>query len=70
MKIKYVSHACLYVETNGDRILMDPWFGSPSYLNQWHVYPQPADESVPVPPSQVAHITREPSPAILITPPY
>lgn len=26
-------------------MLMDPWFGSPAYLNQWHIHPQPADVS-------------------------
>jgi hypothetical protein len=46
MKVRYISHACLYCEAGEDRILFDPWYGSPAYLNQWHVHPQPADDTV------------------------
>lgn len=46
MKINYVSHACLFVEAAGVKILTDPWFGPPSYLDQWHVHPAPKDETV------------------------
>ena len=46
MQVRYISHACLYCEAGDDRILFDPWFGNPAYLNQWHIYPQPADDAV------------------------
>jgi len=41
MKIKYISHAGLLIETDNIRVLMDPWFDGPAYLNQWHLFPKP-----------------------------
>lgn len=46
MRTQYVTHACLFHEAGDDRILTDPWFATPAYLNQWHVHPQPGDDSV------------------------
>ena len=43
MKIKYISHACLYVETADTKILIDPWFNGPAYQQQWNVFPKPVD---------------------------
>ncbi len=45
MKIKYIGHACLFCEAGEDRVLIDPWFETPAYLNQWHISPGPTDES-------------------------
>ena len=46
MKIDYVSHACLYVETPDLSIIMDPWFDEPAYLNQWHLQPKPTAHEI------------------------
>lgn len=43
MKIEYISHACLYVETQDTRIVIDPWFNGPAYQQQWNVFPKPVD---------------------------
>jgi hypothetical protein len=45
MKLTYVSHACLLMEHEQLKIVTDPWFNGPAYLNQWHVFPRPADTS-------------------------
>ena len=45
MKIKYVGHACLYVETADRKIVIDPWFNGPAYQQQWHIFPKPVDTS-------------------------
>lgn len=41
MKIEYVSHACLLIDTGREKILTDPWFNGPAYNNQWHLFPKP-----------------------------
>jgi hypothetical protein len=43
MKIKYVSHACMYIETADSKIVIDPWFQGPAYQQQWNVFPKPVD---------------------------
>src|SRR5262249_20620997 len=45
MELRYVGHACLYLDTGHDRILMDPWFDRPAYLNQWRIHPSPTDHA-------------------------
>ncbi|MBO6805962.1 MBL fold metallo-hydrolase [Thalassospira sp.] len=39
MKITYITHACLLVETDGLRILTDPWIAGPSWGGNIWVYP-------------------------------
>ena len=46
MKIEYVSHACLLIETSDVRIATDPWWDGAAYCGQWHVFPRPVRESV------------------------
>ncbi len=46
MKIEYVCHACLFVDTGDAKIAMDPWFNGPAYCDQWHVFPKPVVENV------------------------
>jgi hypothetical protein len=46
MKIEYICHACLLVDTGDVRIATDPWFNGPAYCNQWHVFPKPVNESI------------------------
>ncbi len=46
MKIEYVSHACLSIETADARIVTDPWFNGGAYCNQWHVFPRPVNTEI------------------------
>src|SRR5262245_17676679 len=46
MKVTYISHACLLIDTGTLLIATDPWFEGPAYCRQWHVFPRPIDPSV------------------------
>jgi UDP-MurNAc hydroxylase len=39
MKVTYLGHACIMVESGGSRILMDPWLTDPTYHGTWWHYP-------------------------------
>ncbi len=39
MKVTYVGHAAILVESGGTRILMDPWLNDPTYHGSWWHYP-------------------------------
>jgi UDP-MurNAc hydroxylase len=39
MKVTYIGHAAMMVETRGTRILMDPWLNDPTYHGAWWHYP-------------------------------
>ncbi len=39
MKVTYLGHACMMVETEGVRVLMDPWLTDPTYHGTWWHYP-------------------------------
>ena len=41
MKITLVSHASLLVETNGIRLLTDPWYSGEIYCRAWELCPPP-----------------------------
>ncbi len=41
MKITLISHASLLVETNGIRLLTDPWYSGQIYQNAWALCPEP-----------------------------
>lgn len=43
MKIEYICHACLLIETEDLRIATDPWLGGATYCGQWHLFPKPAN---------------------------
>lgn len=45
MRVEYVCHACLLIDTGDARIVTDPWFAGPAYCGQWHVFPKPVDLS-------------------------
>ncbi len=45
MKITYISHATLLIETDGIKILTDPWIFGPAYCEQWYQFPPPLPES-------------------------
>ncbi len=40
MKITYISHATLLIETGGKKIVTDPWVKGSTYCNQWHLFPK------------------------------
>ena len=42
MKIDFIGHAAILVETKGLRILADPWWQGPCFGNQWWIYPRPS----------------------------
>ncbi|HVO23180.1 MAG TPA: MBL fold metallo-hydrolase [Candidatus Margulisiibacteriota bacterium] len=39
MKVTYIGHACILLESAGTRILMDPWLTDPTYHGTWWHYP-------------------------------
>jgi UDP-MurNAc hydroxylase len=39
MKVTYIGHACILLESGGSRILMDPWLTDPTYHGSWWHYP-------------------------------
>lgn len=41
MKVTYVSHACLLIDTGKTRIATDPWLDGPAFCDQWNVFPRP-----------------------------
>ncbi len=43
MKIEYICHACLLIETEDLRIATDPWLGGATYCGQWHLFPKPVN---------------------------
>ncbi len=40
MKITYISHATLLIETNGVKIVTDPWVIGSAYCEQWYLFPK------------------------------
>ncbi len=45
MRVTFLGHAGLYVETNGGSVLCDPWF-NPAYFASWFPFPSNADLDV------------------------
>ena len=41
MKVTFIAHASILIETSGLRILSDPWWKGPCFGTQWWVYPGP-----------------------------
>src|SRR5262249_38449915 len=39
MKIEYIGHACLLIDTGKLKIATDPWFHGPAFCCQWHIFP-------------------------------
>ncbi|MBI3501894.1 MAG: MBL fold metallo-hydrolase [Bacteroidetes bacterium] len=53
MRIEYVCHSCLYIDTGDTQLVIDPWFKGSAYLNQWHLFPKPVNTKML---SDVKHI--------------
>ena len=41
MKVSFIGHSAILVETKGVTILSDPWWQGPCFGVQWWVYPDP-----------------------------
>ncbi|HEV2912825.1 MAG TPA: MBL fold metallo-hydrolase [Pyrinomonadaceae bacterium] len=46
MRVEYVCHACLFIDTGDVRIVTDPWFEGPAYCGQWNVFPRPVETNM------------------------
>lgn len=46
MKITFIGHASILIETDGITILSDPWWSGPCFGGQWWNYPPPAVAAV------------------------
>jgi len=46
MKIEYICHACLSIDTGDLKVATDPWFNGPAYCGQWHIFPKPVNLNV------------------------
>lgn len=44
-KITYITHSSILIETEDAKVITDPWFNGPAYLDHWHVFPKPIDIS-------------------------
>ncbi len=43
MRIEYICHACLFIETEDARIATDPWWAASAYCDKWWVFPKPVN---------------------------
>src|SRR5262245_23241936 len=46
MRITFIGHASILIETQGLRILSDPWWKGPCFGAQWWTYPIPYVEAL------------------------
>lgn len=46
MKVSFVGHAAVLMESRGVRILSDPWWEGPCFGTQWWVYPRAATAAI------------------------
>ncbi len=46
MRIEYISHACLSIDTGDTKIVTDPWIYGSAYCGQWNVFPKPVNTRV------------------------
>lgn len=46
MKIEYICHSALLIETKDVKILTDPWLSGATYCNQWHLFPKPVNTDI------------------------
>jgi hypothetical protein len=43
MRIEYICHSCLFIDTGDTTLVFDPWFKGSVYLNQWFLFPGPIE---------------------------
>ncbi len=59
MKVTYIGHACILLESGGTRILMDPWLTDPTYHGTWWHYPPLRVGVRDLPPIDYLYISHE-----------
>ncbi len=59
MKVTYLGHACILMESAGTRILMDPWLSDPTYHGTWWHYPPLALGARDLPKLDYVYISHE-----------
>src|SRR3989442_15302242 len=57
MKVTFVGHASLVVDTGGLRIISDPWWKGPCFGAQWWTYPAPSLDVVAERPVDYVYIS-------------
>lgn len=57
MKVTFISHASILIETKGLRILSDPWWAGPCFGAQWWLYPDAYLEAVQSAPVDYIYIS-------------
>jgi Beta-lactamase superfamily domain len=43
MRVEYICHACLLIDTGTAKLVTDPWITGPAYCGQWHLFPRPVE---------------------------
>jgi hypothetical protein len=43
VKVEYICHACLLIDTGDLKLVTDPWFAGTAYCGQWHLFPKPVN---------------------------
>jgi len=46
MRIDYICHSCLHIDTGDTTLVFDPWFKGTAYMDQWHLFPPPVETSM------------------------
>src|ERR1051326_6915900 len=41
MRIEYVCHSCIHIDTGDTTLVFDPWFKGTAYEGQWYLFPPP-----------------------------
>ncbi|MBI3512252.1 MAG: MBL fold metallo-hydrolase [Bacteroidetes bacterium] len=41
MRIEYICHSCLFIDTGDTSLIFDPWFTGSVYMDQWFLFPGP-----------------------------
>lgn len=59
MKVTYIGHACILVESEGKHLLMDPWLVDPTYHGTWWHYPPLVHTPADLPKIDFLYISHE-----------
>lgn len=43
MRIEYICHSCLFIDTGDTTLVFDPWFKGSVYMDQWFLFPGPVE---------------------------
>lgn len=59
MKVTFIGHACILVESQGKHLLMDPWLVDPTYHGTWWHYPPLVHKPQDLPKLDYIYISHE-----------